>query len=129
MNLTSRRDAIKILALGSATALFSPNTLLAATRPQKTRLGVALVGLGYYSTDLLAPALQQTKHCYLAGIVTGSPDKAETWKKKYNIPDKNIYNYQNFDTIANNPDIDVVYVRSEERRVGKECRSRWSPYH
>ena len=23
----------------------------------------------------------------------------------------------------------VVYSRSEERRVGKECRSRWSPYH
>src|SRR5258708_24819397 len=23
----------------------------------------------------------------------------------------------------------VVNVRSEERRVGKECRSRWSPYH
>ena len=22
-----------------------------------------------------------------------------------------------------------AYVRSEERRVGKECRSRWSPYH
>src|SRR2546429_9885057 len=24
---------------------------------------------------------------------------------------------------------DAVDVRSEERRVGKECRSRWSPYH
>src|SRR5256885_16196942 len=24
---------------------------------------------------------------------------------------------------------DVYYPRSEERRVGKECRSRWSPYH
>src|SRR2546426_11935963 len=23
----------------------------------------------------------------------------------------------------------VLFVRSEERRVGKECRSRWSPYH
>ena len=23
----------------------------------------------------------------------------------------------------------VSYTRSEERRVGKECRSRWSPYH
>ena len=23
----------------------------------------------------------------------------------------------------------VVLLRSEERRVGKECRSRWSPYH
>ena len=22
-----------------------------------------------------------------------------------------------------------IYQRSEERRVGKECRSRWSPYH
>ena len=26
-------------------------------------------------------------------------------------------------------DADCVLVRSEERRVGKECRSRWSPYH
>ena len=23
----------------------------------------------------------------------------------------------------------VIFMRSEERRVGKECRSRWSPYH
>jgi len=30
------------------------------------------------------------------------------------------------------PDGDLTLlhvVRSEERRVGKECRSRWSPYH
>src|SRR5215813_3380654 len=26
-------------------------------------------------------------------------------------------------------DIDQTILRSEERRVGKECRSRWSPYH
>ena len=25
--------------------------------------------------------------------------------------------------------LDFIRVRSEERRVGKECRSRWSPYH
>ncbi|MCW3081040.1 MAG: Glucose-fructose oxidoreductase [Segetibacter sp.] len=106
----SRRDVIKTLAAASAGLLFSPNTLLAATRQKKDKLGVALVGLGYYSTDLLAPALQQTKNCYLAGVVTGSPAKAEAWKKKYNLADKNIYNYQNFDQIANNPDIDVVYV-------------------
>ena len=24
---------------------------------------------------------------------------------------------------------DIKHIRSEERRVGKECRSRWSPYH
>ena len=77
---------------------------------QKGKLGVALVGLGSYSTHQLAPALQETKNCYLAGIVTGTPAKAETWKEKYNIPDKNIYSYDNFDTIKNNPDIDIVYV-------------------
>jgi glucose-fructose oxidoreductase len=110
MKKTSRRDLLKTLALGSAAALFSPHALLAATHPQQKKLGVALVGLGYYSTDLLAPALQQTKNCYLAGIVTGTPAKAEAWQKKYKLPAKNIYNYQTFDQIANNPDIDVVYV-------------------
>src|SRR2546427_3007768 len=29
---------------------------------------------------------------------------------------------------ARTPHVDMVQ-RSEERRVGKECRSRWSPYH
>ena len=110
MTNKSRRDTLKILAAGSGALFFSPYSLLAATRQKKDRLGVALVGLGYYSTDLLAPALQQTKNCYLAGIVTGTPSKAESWKRKHNIPDKNIYNYQNFDQVANNPDIDVIYV-------------------
>jgi glucose-fructose oxidoreductase len=110
MQSKSRRDVIRTLALGAGGILLSPAILRSAARTQKNRLGVALVGLGYYSTDLLAPALQQTKHCYLAGIVTGTPAKAEAWKAKYNIPDKNIYNYKNFDQIANNPDIDVVYV-------------------
>src|SRR2546422_10369969 len=32
-------------------------------------------------------------------------------------------------TVASSPDARVHLVRSEERRVGKECRSRWSPYH
>lgn len=105
----SRRKALQTLAVGGGALLLSPNILLAGTR-KKEKLGVALVGLGYYSTDLLAPALQQTKNCYLAGIVTGTPAKAAAWKEKYKIPEKNIYNYQNFDSIANNPDIDVVYV-------------------
>src|SRR6188768_4222311 len=109
MSLTSRRDVIKTLALGTGGLILSPKILRATVLFKKDRLGVALVGLGYYSTDLLAPALQQTKNCYLAGIVTGTPSKAETWKAKYKIPDKNTYNYQTMGDIANNPDIDVVY--------------------
>ena len=33
-----------------------------------------------------------------------------------------------FGKFAEQAQIEIVY-RSEERRVGKECRSRWSPYH
>ena len=109
MKPVSRRELIRTLALGSGGLLLSSNKIIPSVH-KKDRLGVALIGLGYYSTDLLAPALQLTKNCYLAGIVTGTPSKEEIWKRKYNIPDKNIYNYQNFDQIANNPDIDVVYV-------------------
>jgi glucose-fructose oxidoreductase len=107
--MMKRRDFIQTLAIaGVSSTVFAPSMIACA--PPKDKLGIALVGLGYYSTDVLAPAFQFTKKCYLAGIVTGSPQKAETWKKKYNISDKNIYNYSNFDQIANNPDIDIVYV-------------------
>ncbi|SOD88117.1 Gfo/Idh/MocA family protein [Spirosoma fluviale] len=74
------------------------------------KLGIALVGLGGYSKNQLAPALQQTQHCRLAGIVTGTPSKATEWMQKYNIPKENVYDYKNFDRIADNKDIDVIYV-------------------
>src|ERR1035441_5716370 len=32
-------------------------------------------------------------------------------------------------TVDGDPEREKFYRRSEERRVGKECRSRWSPYH
>ena len=73
------------------------------------KLNIALCGLGRYA-GYLAEGLQQSEYCRLAGIITGTPAKAEKWKRQYNIPDKNIYNYQNFDAIASNKDIDVVYI-------------------
>src|SRR5690606_21211014 len=79
-------------------------------RDKKHKLGIALVARGSYAGSQLAPALQQTSHCYLAGIVTGSPSKIPEWMEKYSIQDKNVYSYENFDSIKDNPDIDIVYV-------------------
>ncbi|MFD2718080.1 Gfo/Idh/MocA family protein [Hymenobacter monticola] len=103
----SRREFIRTLSLGVGASLVGAAAL---ARPAAKPLGVALVGLGKYSTGQLAPALQQTKLCRLAGIVTGTPAKAAQWKQQYNLPDANIYNYQTFDRIADNPAIDIVYV-------------------
>lgn len=109
--MANRRQFIRQAAIGAGALAFSasafPNILF---KKPKEQIGVALMGLGYYSTDLLAPALQLTKHCKLTGIVTGSNEKAKKWQEKHKLKDKNIYNYDNFDSIANNPDIDVVYV-------------------
>ena len=114
-SLSSRRDFVRALSLGAGTTLLGSAALARPLRwlaggPTDRKLGVALVGLGKYSTGELAPALQATKLCRLAGIVTGSPEKAAQWKRQYNLSDKNIYNYQTFDRIVDNPDIDIVYV-------------------
>ncbi|SHJ90844.1 Gfo/Idh/MocA family protein [Pseudozobellia thermophila] len=108
--MKDRRTFLQQTGILVASTAFAPNALWASTSPQKKKLGVALVGLGYYSTDLLAPALQLTEHCELKGIVTGSPEKIPVWQEKYGLADKNIYDYGNFDDIANNTDIDVIYI-------------------
>ncbi len=77
---------------------------------QEKKLGIALVGLGSYSKGQLAPGLVNAEHCYLAGIVTGTPAKEKEWMERYNIPKANIYNYENFDEIVKNDAIDIVYV-------------------
>lgn len=119
-----RRSFLKTLSLGLGTTMlgapllsFNPaDTFKRQTQRDKKapaqdrKLGIALVGLGQYSANQLAPALQETENCYLAGIVTGTPTKIPEWQEKYDIPDKNVYNYENFDEIADNPDIDIVYV-------------------
>lgn len=108
--INRRKFTKQVLAGAAGLTIANPGLANIILPQQKTQLGVALVGLGYYSTDLLSPALQQTKNCYLAGIVTGTPAKAEKWKRDHNLSDKNIYDYKNFDSIVNNPAIDVVYI-------------------
>ena len=107
----TRRQFISTLGAGSALVTLSAVSKFTGVSFQDDKkLGIALVGLGNYSTDQLAPALQETYYCYLSGIVTGTPAKAERWKQQYKIPNKNIYNYENFDEIAENKSIDIVYV-------------------
>jgi len=106
--MTNRRTFLKKSGLFLAASTFPIQSFMIPERKEK--LGVALVGLGYYSRDLLAPALQITEHCELKGIVTGSPEKIPVWQKNYGIPDRNVYNYENMHRIADNEEIDIVYI-------------------
>src|ERR1700759_5657548 len=108
----SRRSFIKQIGITTTGIAIVPS-LLSKHRVNKKyagkKLNVALVGLGRYAA-ILADGLQESEYCKLNGVVTGHAEKAKAWKSKYNLADKNIYNYENFDSIANNADIDIVYV-------------------
>lgn len=107
MNI-NRREAIKISAAAGASLLL-PSTI-SCQQAEGKKLGVALVGLGIYSTRQLGPALQHTEHCELVAIVTGTPSKAEAWQKQYNIPASHCYTYETFDQLKDNPDVDIIYI-------------------
>ncbi len=79
------------------------------TIPQGPVLKVAIMGLGSYGTRV-AEAMLACKRAKLTGVISGTPSKIKTWQTKYGIDDKNCYNYENFDQIKNNPDIDAVYI-------------------
>ncbi len=113
MDHPSRRDFLRGLGLGAAWSAvgkgFPQSTeqeTLASARP----LGYAVVGIGSLAMGQILPALTKTKFSRLTALVSGHPDKARHFAQVYGVPEKNIYNYQNYDQMAGNPEIDVVYV-------------------
>ena len=112
--MNSRRDFLQKLA---ATSIATPfiKQAIAANRSLNEKLydgpvlRVAIMGLGSYGTRV-AEAMLDCKMAKLVGVISGTPSKITAWQSKYNIPEKNCYNYENFDNIKNNPDIDAVYV-------------------
>lgn len=116
MKNVSRRSFVKKAGIGIGSAALAPSLfpmeqVMASLDLDYSgeKLRVALCGLGRYA-NILAKGLEESQFCQLSGIITGTPEKAVAWKKKYNIPEKNIYDYKNFDEIADNKDIDLVYV-------------------
>ncbi len=109
--MPNRREFLRRAALAAAgvplLGCVSPSR---ATPGAKKRLGFALVGLGSLSTNQIAPALAKTAYCRLAAIVTGTPAKAAQWQARYGIPARNVYSYETMGRLAENADVDVVYM-------------------
>lgn len=113
--MNSRRDFLQKIT-GSVIAVnILHNQASAADRNDDKQedigpfLKVAIMGLGSYGTRV-AEAMQTCKKARLVGVISGTPSKIKDWQAKFNIPAANCYNYENFDDIKNNPDIDAVYI-------------------
>jgi predicted dehydrogenase len=112
--MNSRRNFIQKITAASVAFPFLSHTASACSQSQNKKyegpvLRVAIMGLGSYGTRV-AEAMRDCKIAKLVGAISGIPSKITDWQSRYNIPEKNCYNYENFDNIKDNPDIDAVYV-------------------
>src|SRR5262245_61209778 len=104
----SRREFFGHLSVGTAFLTLAQPAAAQSATPRK--LGVALCGLGNYARSQLGPALKLTQNCELRGVVTGSPEKGAAWAKEYSFPLNNIYRYDTMAQLAENLDIDILYI-------------------
>ncbi|MGF7038983.1 Gfo/Idh/MocA family protein [Mucilaginibacter lappiensis] len=113
--MNSRRDFLQKLGVSALALHLAPLSGFASCTDDRNKaydgpvLRVAIMGLGSYGTRV-AEAMQSCTKAKLVGVISGTPSKVKDWQSKFKIPEKNCYNYENFDNIKNNPDIDAVYV-------------------
>ena len=114
MSMQTRRQFVRrgaaIATMAVAAPFISTSVTRALADSSRKKLGFAICGLGKLSAEQIAPALLKTQYCRLAGLITDSPDKAARWKAQYGIADRNVYTYDTMERMADNPDIDVVYI-------------------
>lgn len=115
----TRRDFLKT-AGQSAVIVSAAGTLAAAhdeavraqqvPEPPGKKLGYAIVGLGNLSINQILPAFARCEKSKVVALVSGDPEKARKLAERYGVNQKSIYNYQNYDTIRDNPEVDMIYI-------------------
>ncbi|MCC2548619.1 Gfo/Idh/MocA family oxidoreductase [Hymenobacter sp. BT175] len=116
-SLDSRRRFLAQLSLGAALAAVAG---AAAALPQSepdpmkttdsAKLGYAIVGLGKFATQQIMPNFKDCQHARITALVSGSPEKARKLAREYGVAEKSVYSYENFDSIKDNPEVDIVYI-------------------
>src|SRR5690606_29998537 len=123
----SRRDFIKgsgVVLGGTLIGASLPLVSKAAVPVDDRQLKVALIGCGARGAGAAVNALRADKNLKLVAMVDAFRDKLD---ETYN----NLTKIEDIKDAIDVPEEHkfVGFDRSEERRVGKECRSRWSQYH
>src|SRR6266481_815831 len=112
----TRRSFITRIGQGAIAASVTDGLLKTASAqlrvpdPPGKKLGWAIVGLGSLSINQILPAFSQCEKSKVVALVSGHPDKANKLALRYRVSPKNIYNYQNYDSIKDNPEVDIIYI-------------------
>jgi len=99
-----------VVAANVSEALLARGFALDAPLPPGKKMGWAIVGLGSLSINQILPAFSKCEKSKVVALVSGHPDKANRLALQYGVNPKNIYNYQNYDNIRDNPEVDIIYI-------------------
>jgi predicted dehydrogenase len=113
--ITRRGFMVKVgqgfaLANVAGALLNSADAQLVVPDPPGKKLGWAIVGLGSLAINQILPAFALCEKSKVVALVSGHPDKANKLAVRYGVNPKNIYNYQNYDSIRDNPEVDIIYI-------------------
>lgn len=108
--MSDRRDILRGIGAGLAIGLGSTASARALAREKGRKLGYAVVGLGYYATQQIMPQFKNCEFAKLTALVSGTPEKLTRYGAEYGISRTHWYDYQSYDRMRDNPDIDIVYV-------------------
>ena len=108
----SRRS---LIGAAGATAALAPaakaqTKAKAAATPSSDKVGFAVVGLGKLALGQIILGLKVAKNAKLVAVVSGHPDKAKRVAAENGLPADAIYGYDDYDRIAKDPRIQVVYI-------------------
>src|SRR3954470_1607462 len=106
---TSRRQLLSESILFASAMALAPH-VRGADDAQK-KIGFCVVGIGSLAKNQIIPALEKTQNAKLVALVSGhAAEKTPPIVAKFGLNPKYVYNYDNYDSIKENPEIDVVYV-------------------
>lgn len=101
-------NAIQLPPLHAATE--APEKTPGPFETPSQRTGFAVVGLGHLALGQILPAFAKSKYCRVTALVSGDRAKAAKLAAQYGIPERSLYDYKTYDQLAQNPDVQVIYI-------------------
>jgi predicted dehydrogenase len=99
--------------IAAASAAVAASAVKARPRPplaDDRKVGFAVVGIGLLAQGQIIPGFANARNAKLTALVSGDPAKARRVAAANGVAASGIYDYASFDRIADNPDVDVVYI-------------------
>jgi predicted dehydrogenase len=102
------QDDVQLSQIHAATE--QPEKVPGPIEARDQRTGFAVVGLGRLALGEILPAMGKSKYCKPVALVSGDRGKAMKIAAQYGIKESSLYDYTTYDQIAQNPEVQVIYI-------------------